>query len=248
MNFKQISITLSCVIIIMGTTIGCTSIKEEVTDKFNRVQPEMGNHEVPSCLNYIKEINQGFSIRTISFKDNWVDARFLAKKGDELDLKRTSAKKLIVKPEVSKRLNSDGSMIICIRSKYIPPVITDVGNPEYTKMFWIPKRDGELPLKAQEMIEDAAEKAGITLQEMSETKSSKISEYLSSNDITVKAKAPEEKMIDFINKIHELSPRFYWGNLKLSPDNLEQPKDHILLGTLRFVSIEGEEAADAILK
>ena len=232
----------------MGTTIGCTSVKNEITDKFNEIQPEMGNHEVPLCVNYLKEICSGFPMRNMSFRNNWVDARLLAKNEDELDLKKVRGKNLIVKPEVSKRKNPDGSTIVCIHLKYVPPVITDAGNTEYAKMFWIPKRDGELPLKAQEMIENAAEKAGITLRETSETKSFRVSEYLSSNDISVKAKAPEEKIIDFINKIHELNPRFYWGNLKLSPDNLEQPKDYILSGTLRFVSIEGEKAADEMLK
>jgi len=232
----------------MGTTISCTSVKDQITGKFNEIQPETGNHELPFCLNYLKEISPGFTIQSLNFTGNYLDARLSGKDDASLDFDKASQKNLFVRPKMTRHANPDGTITVSIHMKYVPPATNDMEKIAYSKIFWIVKRDGDPWLKIHKMIEDAAEKTGMGLSSIGKINTSKLTEHLSSNCITITAKAPEEKINAFLDEIHQLTPRFYWSYLQLSPDNMPPPRDSALSGTLRFVSVDDDEGADAMLK
>lgn len=113
--------------------------------------------------------------------------------------------------------------------------------------FWINRRDGNPETNAQKRIEDAASAAGLQLNTIGRVQMSKISDAISTYDTSIQGTAPVDQIIAFIEQIYKRSPRFYWANISLSPDNIKNPQKVVLNGTLRFVSITDEEIISKIL-
>ena len=115
------------------------------------------------------------------------------------------------------------------------------------KNFWIPARDGAPEANAQKRIEEAAEAAGLKLQTIGKVNPSTIADGISQMDIGIQAKAPIEQTVAFIDQIYKRSPRLYWTIISLGPDNLRDPKEVNINGTLRFISITDAETAEKLL-
>lgn len=116
-----------------------------------------------------------------------------------------------------------------------------------SKNFWIPARDGNPEATAQKRIEEAAENAGLQIQTLGKVNTTIIAEGISQMDISVQAKAPIGPITAFIEQIYKRSPRFYWAVISLGPDNLRDPKEVTINGTIRFVSITDAEIGEKLL-
>ena len=115
------------------------------------------------------------------------------------------------------------------------------------KNFWIPARDGVPEANAQKRIEEAAEAAGLKLQTIGKVNPSTVADGILQMDISITAKAPIGQTAAFIEQIYKRSPRFYWAVISLGPDNLRDPREVTINGTLRFISITDAEIAEKLL-
>ena len=116
-----------------------------------------------------------------------------------------------------------------------------------SKIFWIARRDGDAETNAQRIIEDAASSAGLVLSTIGRVQSQTITEGVASMEISIQASSDIDKIFSFIEQIYKKNPRFYWGSLSLSPDNVRNPQKVVMSGTLRFISVSDDDIVKKLL-
>ena len=116
-----------------------------------------------------------------------------------------------------------------------------------SKIFWIARRDGDAETNAQRIIEDAASSAGLVLSTIGRVQSQTITEGVASMEISIQASSDIDKISSFIEQIYKKNPRFYWGSLSLSPDNVRNPQKVVMSGTLRFISVSDDDIVKKLL-
>jgi len=107
--------------------------------------------------------------------------------------------------------------------------------------FWIPSRDGAPETTAQSKIEQAAQKASLTLSSIGNPRQTNIGEGVSLFEISIDTTAPIDKVTDFLAELYNTKPCFHWQNLTIRPENLRKPENVKLNGRLRFLTITNEQ-------
>jgi hypothetical protein len=114
------------------------------------------------------------------------------------------------------------------------------------KDYWVPKRDGEIENNIIKKIEDVAKSSGMKIQNIGNSKLSKINEDISFMEINIEAKSSMEEITRFISDLYKTNPCFYWRKCVLRSFNPRDAKDIVLSGTLNVVSLTGDNVAKVL--
>jgi len=115
--------------------------------------------------------------------------------------------------------------------------------------FWIPSRDGAPETAAQSKIEQAAQKAGLTLSSIGNPQKKTVGESkgIELFVISIETVAPIDKVTDFLAEIYNVKPNFHWQNMTIRPENLRKPENVKLNGRLSFLTITEDQVVAFLL-
>jgi len=107
--------------------------------------------------------------------------------------------------------------------------------------YWLKSRDGNPEIDLRARIEKAARSAGLDLKAVGNLRTNKITDGVQGYEISISADADIKVLADFLAAVYQGTPRLYWDNLNLRPDNLQSPKLVMLNGTLKTIVVETPE-------
>ncbi|MFA4943208.1 MAG: hypothetical protein WC789_00730 [Lentisphaeria bacterium] len=110
---------------------------------------------------------------------------------------------------------------------------------------WIPARHGNAETALGKIVEEAARQAGIRLTTLGEVRAtSQGGEGVGVLELTVGATEPMEGIARFLAELAKAKPQFHWQRCTLRPDNPRAPRNIVLAGTLRVVTLTDPAVAE----
>ncbi len=107
--------------------------------------------------------------------------------------------------------------------------------------FCIPSRDGKPDTLLREKVEKSAVNAELKLSSLGALRTSKIDDFMKSYEISLSTTASISKLVTFIKKLGRGTPKIYWVQYSIRPDNMRDPQNILFNGTVKMVCIESEE-------
>ncbi|HBC87462.1 MAG TPA: hypothetical protein DCZ94_10945 [Lentisphaeria bacterium] len=115
------------------------------------------------------------------------------------------------------------------------------------KDFWISKRDGDIESSIIKKIEDVAKSSGLKLQNIGNSRLTKINEDISFMEVNIEAKSTMEEISKFISDLYKANPCFYWRKCVIRPFNPRDAKEIVLSGTISVVSLNSDYIAKVLM-
>ena len=115
------------------------------------------------------------------------------------------------------------------------------------KDFWVPKKDGDIEGGIIRKLEDIAKSSGLKLQNIGNSRITKVNDDISSMEISIEAKSTMEEITKFISDLYRANPRFYWRKCVIRPFSPRDAKEIILSGTINVVSLNSENVAKVLM-
>ena len=106
--------------------------------------------------------------------------------------------------------------------------------------FWLPQ-DAKPQFELRRRIDRCARESGIKLKSVGTLQTTKIADGLFVYEISISADGQLPELLSMIQKIESESPRLYWKNLTINPDNIREPNFLMLNGTIKMVHLEQPE-------
>lgn len=106
--------------------------------------------------------------------------------------------------------------------------------------FWLPQ-DAKPQYELRRRIERCARETGLRLKSVGTLQTTKIADGLFIYEISISADGQIAELSSMILKIESVSPRLYWKNLTINPDNTRTPNFLMLNGTIKMVFLEQPE-------
>jgi len=107
--------------------------------------------------------------------------------------------------------------------------------------FCIPSRDGKPDTLLREKIEKAAADSEVKLSSLGALRTSQIDDFMKSYEISLSTTADISKLVPFIKRLGRGTPKIYWDQYSIRPDNIRDPQSILFNGTVKMVCIESEE-------
>ncbi len=109
------------------------------------------------------------------------------------------------------------------------------------KHFWRPERDGDPQFGVRQKVELAAQNAGVKLKSLGTLQISKVMDGINAYELNVIADAKIDEIARMMAELERSTPRFYWKNLTLNPDNINRPRFVIFNATVKVVAVSSAE-------
>ena len=106
--------------------------------------------------------------------------------------------------------------------------------------FWLPQ-DAKPQFELRRRIDRCARESGLKLKSVGTLQTTKIADGLFVYEISISADGQLPELLSMIQKIESESPRLYWKNLTINPDNIREPNFLMLNGTIKMVHLEQPE-------
>ena len=106
--------------------------------------------------------------------------------------------------------------------------------------YWLVKRDGQPEGNVQKIIEKVAAQVGFKFSTLGSLRNKKVVDGVVSYEVTVAAESSMEALVQFLDALEQVKPRFYWQNCRIGPKTPQGSDEVRLTGVLSFVSLEDE--------
>lgn len=106
--------------------------------------------------------------------------------------------------------------------------------------FWLPQ-DAKPQFELRRRIDRCARESGLKLKSVGTLQTTKIADGLFVYEISISADGRIPEILSMIQKIESESPKLYWKNLTINPDNIRAPNFLMLNGTIKMVYLEQPE-------
>lgn len=114
------------------------------------------------------------------------------------------------------------------------------------KYFWRPERDGDPQFAVRQKVEQAAQSAGVKLKSLGTLQVSKVLDGINVYELNVMADAQLEEIARMMAELERSTPRFYWKNLTLNPDNINRPRFVVFNATVKVVAVNSAEVGSRL--
>ncbi|MFA5204840.1 MAG: hypothetical protein WC708_10615 [Lentisphaeria bacterium] len=104
------------------------------------------------------------------------------------------------------------------------------------------KPDKNTAVLVQGGLDQAARRAGVTLQNAGTPRTARISDNLSSTDLSLRVTGGMHSLAKFLAELERSQPAFTWASCTLRPDNPRDPQGIILDGRLQALQLSPEAA------
>lgn len=123
---------------------------------------------------------------------------------------------------------------------------TLLGFGKYKQDVWLPERDGNSQQELRRIIETTAKTAELKLKTLGTIQEMKIVDGLHAYQVNIMADAAYENILRFMDGLQKRSPKLFWKNLTITPDNAKAPNFLILNGTIQIVVISSPEITEKL--
>lgn len=109
------------------------------------------------------------------------------------------------------------------------------------RWFWRQERDGDPQFEVRRKIEQAAKDAGVKIKSLGNLQTSKVIDGVNTYEVGVTADAQLEEIARMMSELEHMTPRFFWKNLTMNPDNTNKPRFVIFNATVKIVAVTEAE-------
>lgn len=107
--------------------------------------------------------------------------------------------------------------------------------------YWLKLRDGNPEVDLRRRIEKAARAAGLQLKAVGNLRTVKIIDNVACYEISISADGEIKPVTEFLAALYQGTPRLFWDNLNLRPDNIQNPKMVVLNGTVKTIAVDAPD-------